>query len=82
MVIALTRTPRGCDVNFAVDTTRLSEDQAQAFAAEPGNGEVGFCESSGDEQRVMRPFLKADLDLARGEIDVRHGVDEIAEDVP
>jgi len=42
---------------------------------------MAVSEASGEEQRVVGPFLEPDDDLVLGEGDVAHGVDEVPKDV-
>ena len=61
---------------------RLSEDQPQPLATQPGDHDIRLVEPGGDQQRIVRPLLELHHDFTLGDRDVRRGVDEVAEQMP
>ena len=43
---------------------RLSEDQPQPLATQPGDDDIRLVEPGGDQQRVVGPLLEPHHDLA------------------
>src|SRR5208282_279249 len=66
-----------CSVN--VLWGRLTEDQPQLLATQPGHDDVRFVETSRSQQRIVRASLESHLDSPLVDRDRRGSVDEVAE---
>ena len=61
--------------------SRLSEDDPQLLASQPGDLDVRLVEPGGDQQGVVGTPLKLHHDLVLVNRNSRRGVDEVAEQV-
>src|SRR6516164_9998491 len=60
-------------------TIRLSQDQSQSLATQPGDHHIRPIEPGSDQQRIVRPPLKPHHDRPLLDRDRRRGVDQVPE---
>ena len=61
---------------------RSSEDHLEPLATQPRDGDVCLVIPGGDQQRIVGALLEPHHDLLVRDLDLRRGVDEVAEQMP